>query len=396
MRRHVKRLRRLANEGLARHVATDTIGKTESSLRRSETQAHGRMPAQFRLDLSVAAGDAREFDLWRSGLSPLYAVDAPNAGARSSFGAAMTTHQFGDVAVASGQSSAATYERTKQTIARSGIDNICLVVYSDGGCALDVEGRDDEVQVGDVCILDMTRASTVRAAAFGNLTVVLPRRLFEQNVADPDGLHGRILRRSNPLNTMLVSHLRTLAAEAPALGLSEAGAAARAAAVLVAAFAGTSTDGRDAVARFSGAHALQIARRIIEANIDKPGLGTDFICQQLGVSRAKLYRLFEPIGGVSHFIQQRRLRRSYQDIADPRCAQERISAIAARYGFSSVSVFSRAFRQAYGVSPSKLRADSRQVGQTDVPHSGESPFELMKRWLLGMEANSCSALRNLP
>ncbi len=122
----------------------------------------------------------------------------------------MMGYLFGDVALASGRSSAATYARTTQTIASGGVDNICLTVYADGGAALDVEGRCDEVQVGDVFILDMTRPCTVRPPAHTDLSIVLPRALLEENLADLDGLHGRILRRSSPLNTMLVNHLRTM------------------------------------------------------------------------------------------------------------------------------------------------------------------------------------------
>jgi hypothetical protein len=70
------------------------------------------MPSQFRLDLSLAPGNAREFDLWRGGMSPLFEMDAADAKARSSFGAQLTGYQFADVAIVSGFSSAATFKRT--------------------------------------------------------------------------------------------------------------------------------------------------------------------------------------------------------------------------------------------------------------------------------------------
>ena len=125
----------------------------------SSIRARRRMPSQFRLDLSVKPGNAREFDQWRSGMSPLFAMDAPDAEARSSFGAQLTSYQFADVAIVSGRSSAATFQRTAQHIARSGIDNIALLVYAEGGCALDAEGRATEVHAGDVCFLDLSRSS---------------------------------------------------------------------------------------------------------------------------------------------------------------------------------------------------------------------------------------------
>lgn len=298
----------------------------------------------------------------------------------------MTSYQIGDVAIASGHSSSANLLRTSQTIARSGLDNIGLVIYSEGGSALDIEGRSTEVHVGDVCILDMTRPGALRSPDYKSLSVVLPRTLLEPYVADLDSLHGQILQRSTPLNTMLASHLRALLAEAPALSQQDVHAALRGTAALIAAFAGPSESGQIKIAQAAVANSLQAVRQIIEANIHNPELGPDFIGRRLGMSRAKLYRLFEPIGGVSHYIQQRRMKRAYQHITNPAYAHERIGEIAARYGFSSVSVFSRAFRQTYGASPSELREGLRKTDGTDVELGGDSAFEAMTRWLLGTEA----------
>jgi AraC-like DNA-binding protein len=350
------------------------------------TSPRGRLPAQFRLDLSVTPGNAREFELLRSGMSPLYAMDAPDARARASFRTKMTSYQFADIAIAATHSSAATFERTKQTIARSALDNILLLVYSEGGGRLDVEGRSAEVHPGDVCILDMTRRSALRLPDFTDLSVLLPRALLEPHLADLDRLHGLILERNNPLNAMLVSHLRTLFVQAPALSLSDVRAAAQGATALIAAFAGASANGRETIRNTAAATLLQAARRIIEANLHDRGLGPDFICRQLGVSRAKLYRLFEPAGGVSHFVQQRRMMRAYQTITNPAHARERIGTIAARCGFSDVSVFSRAFRQAHGVSPTELRDAFAGTETADIVLSGDGGFETMRRLLLGMNA----------
>ncbi len=41
------------------------------------TQRRGSMPAPLRLSLSVASGNAREFELWHWDHAPLYAMVAP-------------------------------------------------------------------------------------------------------------------------------------------------------------------------------------------------------------------------------------------------------------------------------------------------------------------------------
>ena len=246
-----------------------------------------------------------------------YKMDAESAAARSSFRAGLTSFNLANVVIIDGYSSAETLKRTGRTIARSSVDHIALVVRLKGGFGLDAEGRAVEVHTGDVCFLDMTRSSTLRSSDYRSLTLVLPRNLLAPRIADLDGLHGRILPKASPLNAMLTGHMRVLYAQAPALDLTDVHAAARGAAALVAAFAGASADGRDMIAQVAAGASLQTCRRMIDANLHDRSLGPDFLCRTLGISRAKLYRMFEPLGGVSFYIQQRRLTRAYQIIVDP-------------------------------------------------------------------------------
>jgi AraC-like DNA-binding protein len=347
------------------------------------TSARGSLPAQFRLDVSVAPGNAREFELLRYGMAPFYAIDAACVRERASFGTTMTSYQFADIAIAGGHSSAATFERTAQTIARSASDNISLVIYSKGGCSLDVEGRSSDVHPGDVFILDKTRPNTVRAPAFSSVTVVLPRALLELQLADVDRLHGLVLKRSAPLNAMLVGHVQTWFAQAPQLSMSDARAIAQGATAMVAAFAGASELGREKIRIAAATTSLQRARHVIEKNLPNRDLDADFLCKQLGMSRSKLYRLFEPAGGVGQYVLRRRMMRAYKHTMDPALAHERIGAIAARCGFANVSVFNRSFRQAHGASPTELRNTLAQA-PADLELSFDNDFEIMSRWLLGL------------
>ena len=74
------------------------------------------------------------------------------------------------------------------------------------------------------------------------------------------------------------------------------------------------------------------------------------------MSRATLYRLFEPLGGVSSYIQERRLARAYAALIHPAHRHRPIYDIAFDCGFASEAHFSRAFRLFFGLPPSELRA----------------------------------------
>jgi AraC-like DNA-binding protein len=357
----------------------------EASLRSAEG-TRGRTPSQFRADLWVTRGNAREFELWRDGLRPLFAMDALDAASLSSFTVEATSYQFSDVAIVSGRSSAALFQRAPLTIARGGHDHICVLVYTEGGCSLDVEGRATTVQAGDICFLDLSRPVTLRMPDYASLTLILPRATLEPYVADLDALHGRILRKSHPLNAMLVSHLQALFAQAPSLNAADGAIAAKGTAALIAAFAGASDDGRDVIARSNSAATLRAFRQHIEKHLGDLDLGPESLCHRFGVSRATLFRAFEPMGGVRRYILQRRLARARRLIVDPAAAHRRVGSIALQCGFGNTSVFSRAFQRAFGLSPTDMRAAQESGELSEAAFSGDEGFASMGRWLLGLES----------
>jgi AraC-like DNA-binding protein len=297
----------------------------------------------------------------------------------------MTSWQFADVAISSGTSSAAIFERSQQTIARSGLDAIALLVYLVEG-SLEIEGRDTDIKSGDILFFDLTRRYKIRVPDYQSLSLLLPRALLAPFVPNVDALHGLILSKASPLNAMVIAHLQTLLAEAPTLGVSDARTVARASAALIGAVAGACVNGRSGAAQTTSLTSLPALRRVVDANLANPELGPELLCRQLGMSRATLYRLFEQLGGVRRYIQQRRLTGAYQRLTDPVHASERIGTIAAGYGFSNDSAFSRAFRETYGMSPTDLREATRGGKPAELRCGKDSEFITMNRWLLGLEA----------
>jgi AraC-like DNA-binding protein len=87
-------------------------------------------------------------------------------------------------------------------------------------------------------------------------------------------------------------------------------------------------------------------------------LGAETLRRELGVSRSRLYRLFEPFGGVMHYIQHRRLLDAHLALADPN-DQRRIIEIAEQRCFNDGTEFSRAFRREFGCSPTDVRSGQR-------------------------------------
>lgn len=99
------------------------------------------------------------------------------------------------------------------------------------------------------------------------------------------------------------------------------------------------------------------ALRHVRRHIADPDLSVVSIAAALHMSPRTLQRQFEEHGDtVSTVIRGERLRGAHRDLGDLRLAGRTIASVAARWGFTDAPAFTRAFRSAYGMSPSEARA----------------------------------------
>lgn len=246
------------------------------------------------------------------------------------------------------------FERGPRAIAAGGLDHFLIQLYEHGGFAGSAGRSDIRVRAGDICILDLTRTLHTRASDFRNVTLIAPRPLLEAYVDDVDALAGIVLSGDEPLTAMLAHHMRTLHGEMPQMAQDEAEAAARATVALIAVAAQRharfgSTGARPPVSRFRAIVAH------IDANLHDDSLSPNAICADLGLSRATLYRLFKPVGGVAEFIRIRRLETAMRLLIAPQNRHVGIAEIAFGCGFKSLSSFSKAFRNHFGSSAREIR-----------------------------------------
>ncbi|MFE9322479.1 helix-turn-helix domain-containing protein [Nocardia sp. NPDC052278] len=109
----------------------------------------------------------------------------------------------------------------------------------------------------------------------------------------------------------------------------------------------------------SRASLLLQVRRYIEDNLDDPDLSPTSIASVHGISVRTLQLAFAETGmTVSRWIRDRRLNVCYRNLAQAR-PTETVTDVAFRWGFNNVGHFSRTFKQAFGVSPSRVLAESR-------------------------------------
>lgn len=137
---------------------------------------------------------------------------------------------------------------------------------------------------------------------------------------------------------------------------------------------------RSAEYRYALEHTLvERVKQFVQDNLKNPELSVEFIARHKGISRSRLYRLFEPEGGVMRYVISRRLKVVHGELQQS-MPNKRINDIAQACGFSDPSEFSRVFKRQFGYSPSDARlrglaGSARHVVQL----SDESDFSRMLR-----------------
>lgn len=98
----------------------------------------------------------------------------------------------------------------------------------------------------------------------------------------------------------------------------------------------------------------EVARKIVEANLDNDSFGCPELCQALRMSRSQIHRKLklETNLSTSDFIKHIRLERAKEMLLN---TSQSVSQIAYNVGYSDANYFSRSFSKTYGLPPSMCR-----------------------------------------
>jgi len=206
------------------------------------------------------------------------------------------------------------------------------------------------------------------------LTLMLPRSGPARDSRDFDAAHDMIL--APPMAQLLADYMSGLARNLSTMTQEQADALSEPTRLLVSACLAPRPDRMRSAEAPLSALMLERARQVVRDNMAAPEFGPLQLGQLLAVSRSKLYRLFEPSGGVTAFIQRERLNHAMSQLSDPADLRS-VNVIALSTGFADHSTFSRAFRREFGVSPSEAREIA--LVHQPTPRFGQSEQELVQR-----------------
>ena len=245
------------------------------------------------------------------------------------------------------------HERNERRVRRDAFDHFTLHAVRQGRVRVETAAKTQEVGPGEVLLLDMTRPFRLSPNA-EIVTLSVPREVVAQACSQPSTLHGRRLDAIEAQPLMLWLD-RLLATEPGAVvgsgAVEEALSRVLHAALAASAPSRLARPDWDAVRR-------DRARQLVEQDLGEAAQAPEEIAALTAMSRATLYRVFEPLGSVARWRQARRLWRFKAALT---WSGASISASAAEAGLTDAAYATALFTRTFGCTPSAYRQSLRAV-----------------------------------
>ncbi|SDS91614.1 AraC-type DNA-binding protein [Streptomyces sp. TLI_053] len=294
--------------------------------------------------------------------------------------------ELGPVRMASFAYSPIVARRSAAHVRQGDPEDYQLTLVSRGCFRLSHLGREEPI-AGDMVLADTSRpmvTECVRAdGPVRALVLQVPRSAVPLRPDRVDRLLARRIPARRGSGAILSGFLNTLAEQAPYCAEDELAGLGPVLVDLVGACLAHQLGVLDEVPADARARlTLERVLAFIEHNLGDPDLTPRLIAERHHLSLRALYALFEDRPeSVSATVRRRRLERSHADLARRDLGERSVRAVAARWGFSSHTAFSRAFRERYGITPREHRAVAvadvgagagadRPAGADDRPGAG--------------------------
>jgi AraC-like DNA-binding protein len=317
-----------------------------------DTTAEAGLP-HFSLTTSgLPPGEA--FERWRTLLAPMYEVSPTAPSAPLPFGSNIT-YLVDNLVTQRSVISTQRLRRDRKRV-EAGPDHYMVQLYQSGSFRGAVGGKPISANRGTVTLIGRRHLLDGMLDRADVIGIAVPCSRLHGLPLEAHGMRFDAVR-----NRLLAVRLLDIYRQLPTMHTD----AAPAVADEFTAFLHRLLDGSRAADVLDGRELdgglMALARMIVQANLSRPELSPEFLAGQMQISRATLYRLFEPEGGVMHFVQGERLMAVRDALADP-IDTRNLSRLAEVFAFSSLSQLSRSFRNRYGVPPQVWRRE-RQVVQ---------------------------------
>lgn len=310
-------------------------------------------------------------EMWRDSTRFIFDVHPNNPGHASPFFAEIESFNFGSLVTSICKTVASSWQRSPADAACNGVDHFLIQFYLEGHCLFSDQERSALAKPGDILVLDATRKIHSKTSHLKNFTLWVPRTLLEPMISDPDALHGLIIAAEEPRAVILRTYLMSLHKQASDMTLSQASSLIRPTMELLASTLDLNHQQFATLPETAIEGSLVSIKRYINQHLNQDNLTPDSIAKSLCISRATLYRVCAPLGGIQQYIRQQRLQKVLNDLIDSHMQHLSITQIASLWGFNDASSFNRIFKREFGVSPSVVRNQKQHLTRNNYQASAD-------------------------
>ncbi|KFG72655.1 AraC family transcriptional regulator [Streptomyces mutabilis] len=305
------------------------------------------------LNASVVAPPEREDAIRRALWESFSRVDIDHHTSQVDIAARMALGTVGPMKVCSAQGTPVSLRRTQRLASEDHEPAVFLGLQVTGTNLVGQHGRQCLVGPGSLVVFESTAPYTLRfEQSFGYLSLRIPR----EALALPERMLRKVaavtLGPGNPTAPLAFTYFSQLAASeelrAGTYAESVVGPSVELLRAVVTSQLGDTAPAGAASDELLGLRITQYVR----AHLADSGLSAPRIAAAHGISVRHLYNVLSRSGiSLGDWIRSRRLAECRQELAGPYGRVHTIAGIGRRWGFMDATHFSKAFKQAYGMSP---------------------------------------------
>lgn len=295
---------------------------------------------------------AERFDAWRGSFAPMLDVTQD---ARTDFQGSQTLWDLGGLGFSRIKTGALRFSSYPGHVRCHPLDHWVMTLLLSGQCTTTTERATFQGRPGIVQIHSLGQPYHGTVSDSEMLMLWVPRDFCRDMARILDAAEFTTL--DTAMGRMFTSFMIGLAHQLTCMRVDELPRLMSATRDMILACVAPPGDSREEEGDAISGGLQERARQFVQINLFNPRLSAKLLMRELAVSRTRLYRLFEPAGGVNRYIQHRRLLDAHSALANP-SEQRRILEIAEQRCFDSAD-FSRAFKREFGYSPSEVRKGQR-------------------------------------
>ncbi|WP_072620552.1 helix-turn-helix domain-containing protein [Spirulina major] len=294
-----------------------------------------------------------QFDAWRQFLAPSFDVEPMQE--TTSFSYTLNSYLLDQLIVTKTTFDTVQMIRPSRKLSDSDSDFLTLQHYGKGQMQGSLDNGTPLLLKSDrIWILDSAHSYQVCGQTDHLIGLIIPRHLLvdhDKIYTDAPSLSWAL---NSPQGRLVLTAMHTIWQQLPCMTQTDAP-------IVSAGIMGLlngllSNQWNDIARRQLQLTTLQVLQRYIQANLHRSDLGVEHLCKAHHCSRATVYRLFQPLGGVMSYIREQRLLGCYQVLKRLQATDsQRVQDVADAWGFTNYANFSRLFKQRFGINPRALK-----------------------------------------